>query len=63
MLHGRNDGVPWPVVVDVENDDTSIRLFDTEEEATQFGYSTPLGKAYGFEVYEWIADPPARGEG
>jgi hypothetical protein len=39
---------PAPLV----NDDT-VALFETETEADEAGYKNPLGKARGFQVYEW----------
>lgn len=31
-----------------------VALFDAEEDANSHGAENPLGRTYGYEVYEWL---------
>lgn len=48
MLVGA-DGKPLPMV----DEDKSVHLYDSEEEAETAGAQNFLGQANGYEVYPW----------
>jgi hypothetical protein len=47
------NGSPLPMLSFIDAGWPELALFDTEEEAQRAGSENILGKAYGFEVYEW----------
>ena len=44
--------LPTPMTQGPEGE--RVALFDTEEDANSHGAENPLGRTYGYEVYEWL---------
>lgn len=47
------NGKPTPLLSGLEDFDTDIMLFDTEGDAAKAASSNPLGKAFGYQIYDW----------
>ena len=56
MLGGHNRGNPIPMTTDFESGMPELAVFRSETEARDAAAETPLGKAYGYEVYQWEND-------
>lgn len=48
MLNQGNE-TPAPLVDDTDN----VKLFDSSSDAESAARENPLGKAFGYDVYEW----------